>query len=62
MGKQWFVVRGNRKLGPFTTSRLKELAAGENIKPTDLIHSDAMEPAKPASQIAGLLSLDLKQA
>ena len=55
MSNQWFMYRRQKKFGPFTTERLKELATNGNIQPDDLIGREEGN-SKPAREIEGLFS------
>ena len=54
MADKWFVIRGKRNLGPFTTAKLKELATKGKLHHDDLVRRDDMRFASPAGEIDGL--------
>jgi len=52
---EWFVAgKQGRQFGPFSSSKLRELAADRKIQPTDLVWRDGLEKWHPASQVSGL--------
>lgn len=54
----WFVVRGGKEEGPYSSTALKDMAAGGRLKPTDLVRRSDVETARPAGQIKGLFPAD----
>lgn len=56
MTEQWFVIRGEKNLGPFTTAKLKELAAAGTLLSDDMVRRADLQFASPAHEIEGLFS------
>jgi antitoxin component YwqK of YwqJK toxin-antitoxin module len=54
MPDQWYVARNKKKHGPFTTAKLKELAAQGRLLPTDMILKEGMQQWVPARSVKGL--------
>ena len=54
MAEQWFVIRGQKNLGPFTAAKLKELAAKGKLHQDDMVRQDSIRFASPAGEIDGL--------
>jgi len=54
MPHQWYVARNNKKHGPFTAAKLKELAAQGRLHPTDMLLREGMQKWVPASTVGGL--------
>ncbi len=52
--QQWFVVRGEKQYGPFSSRRLRELAASGKVVPEDLVRRADMDRATHARRIKGL--------
>jgi WD40 repeat protein len=56
MADQWFVARNNKKHGPFTAAKLKELAKQGRLFPTDMLHKEGMQKWVAASSVKGLFT------
>lgn len=54
MGQEWFVAQSDKKLGPFSSKNLKELASHGRLQPTDLVWTEGMSKWKEARNIKGL--------
>jgi hypothetical protein len=54
MAEQWFVIRGQKNLGPFTAAKLRELAAKGKLHQDDMVRRDDMRFASPAGEIDGI--------
>lgn len=52
--QKWFVVRGAKEEGPFTSRQLKLMAADGRLRPDDLVRREDVETSRPASAIKGL--------
>jgi hypothetical protein len=58
MAKEWFYTRDGRdQTGPVAGSELKQLAAGGEIRPSDLIWKEGMPKPVAARQVKGLFNL-----
>jgi hypothetical protein len=51
---QWFVIRGEKQYGPFSSRRLRELAASGKLVPDDLVRRADMDGTTHAKRIKGL--------
>jgi nitroreductase len=54
MVDQFFVERGGKKAGPFSTGQLKGLAAEGRLQPTDAIWKDGMDKPVVAAKVKNL--------
>ncbi len=54
MAAGWFVTRGQKKSGPFSSEQLKQLASQGKLQPTDMVWREGMSSWKPAGEIKGL--------
>lgn len=52
--QKWFVVRGAKEEGPFTSRQLKQMAGDGRLRPDDLVRREDVETSRPASAIKGL--------
>jgi hypothetical protein len=43
MAEKWYYARGAEQFGPFSATQLKELAAGEQLRPQDTVWKEGME-------------------
>jgi hypothetical protein len=50
----WYLARGTKKLGPFSTEQLKKLAAGGKLLPTDMLLQDGKQKWISPSSVEGL--------
>lgn len=50
----WYVKRGEKTVGPISSSKLKELAGSGKLKRTDLIAKSSSGPFKKAERLTGL--------
>jgi hypothetical protein len=51
---EWHYSRGNEQYGPVSSAQLKQMAAGGQLQPTDLIWKDGMPGWLAAGKIKGL--------
>jgi formylglycine-generating enzyme required for sulfatase activity len=58
MSNQWYVARSNKKQGPFTDAKLKELAEQGQLQPTDMILQQGMIKWIPAGSVKELFLAD----
>jgi hypothetical protein len=56
MASPWYVEKQGRRLGPFTGTQLKELAATGRLEPGDLVWRDDRTKAVLASEVRGLFA------
>jgi WD40 repeat protein len=56
MSDQWYVARNNKKHGPFTAAKLKELAAQGRLLSTDMLLKEGMQKWAAASSVKGLFT------
>jgi hypothetical protein len=54
MPNQWYCNCSGKNFGPFNDAQLRQLAAGGQLKPTDLVWKDGMRVWEPASKLRGL--------
>jgi WD40 repeat protein len=54
MADQWFIARNNKKHGPFTAAKLKELAAQKRLLPSDMLLKEGTQKWVAASSMKGL--------
>lgn len=52
----WYYARDGKKIGPFTSKELKELAADGRLTPADLVRRDADIKWRRAAKVQGLFS------
>lgn len=55
MATEWFVQKGDKWHGPFSSARLKELAAGGKLHANDLVRKGSAGNAVHADKVKGLL-------
>ena len=54
---RWYFTRDGKQVqGPFTDTRLKQLAASGHLLPTDRVHRLGMDKAVRARRIKGLFA------
>jgi hypothetical protein len=51
MGDQWFIVRDDKKQGPYTLVQMKQFAASGKLLPIDMVLEDGKSKWMPASQV-----------
>lgn len=56
MASQWYYGKDGQRLGPVSSSQLKELAASGTIRPTDLVWKQGMSSWAEAHNVQGLFS------
>ncbi|GAB4153133.1 MAG: hypothetical protein Tsb009_29380 [Planctomycetaceae bacterium] len=56
MANEWYYSKGEERLGPVSSEKLKSMADAGELMPDDLIWKEGQEDWKPASQIKGLFS------
>ncbi len=54
MGRAWYYTRDGQKLGPVSSTELKQLAASGNLQPTDNVWNDQMDKWVAARSIKNL--------
>jgi hypothetical protein len=54
MPGSWFVRRGDQEKGPFSSSKLRQLAASGRLRPEDAIRKDGHQEWVNASAVRGL--------
>src|SRR5262249_298739 len=54
MASTWYYAQGGQQFGPVSSRQLKRLAAGGQLRPTDLIWKDGMADWTPALKLKGL--------
>jgi hypothetical protein len=50
----WFVIRGDKQFGPFSSRQLRELATSGKVVPEDLVRRSDMDRPTSAKRIKGL--------
>src|SRR5436853_120322 len=50
-GDNWCIARDKKKLGPYTTAQMKQMAESSQILPSDMVLQDGSGQWKPASQV-----------
>ena len=56
MAIQWYFERDGKQFGPYLAARLKELAAGGEVRPQDLVWKEGMGKGVLASRVARLFA------
>lgn len=56
MGDEWYYAQDHDILGPVSAERLKELAAGGQLQPTDVVWKNQSETGVPAAKVKHLFS------
>ncbi|MFH1922177.1 MAG: DUF4339 domain-containing protein [Planctomycetota bacterium] len=56
---QWYYAKNNEQHGPVSATELKQLAAGGELKPSDLVWHEGMDEWAPARKIKGLFQEDV---
>jgi hypothetical protein len=56
MASHWYYAHGEHKLGPFSASQLKELAAAGKILKTDTVWMEGVEKGAPAGKVRYLFA------
>ncbi len=54
MPTEWFFSKGGQQLGPVSSEQLKQLAASDQLQPSDLVWKDGMSQWIEARKITGL--------
>ncbi|HYE21249.1 MAG TPA: DUF4339 domain-containing protein [Tepidisphaeraceae bacterium] len=54
MSTEWYYSQGGQQIGPITSQQMKDLAAGGQLTPNDLVWKDGMPEWTPASRVRGL--------
>ena len=54
MADQWYYTRNKQQQGPVSLEQLKQLAAGGQLQPTDMIWKDGLPQWQAASSMGGL--------
>lgn len=54
MSEQWYFSRGERQVGPFGASQVKEMVTAGHLRPTDLARRNETDEWRPASAIKEL--------
>lgn len=62
MADGWYYARDGEKLGPFSATQLKELAATGRLRPHDTVWKHGVEKGVPASRVKHLFSAPLLAA
>ena len=52
--QQWFVVRGGKEEGPYTSQQLKQMASSGRLQPNDQVRRADVETVRQANAIKGL--------
>ena len=55
---EWYYAKDNRQHGPISAAELKQLAAGGDLRPSDLVWHEGMDDWAPAKRIKGLFPED----
>lgn len=56
MAAEWFVNKNNKRLGPFSSTDLRRMAAKGDLSPNDFVWKEGIETWIPALQIRSLFS------
>jgi hypothetical protein len=56
MSDQWFVIQNGKRVGPYASAQLKQLAAAGRLTPADMVWKEGMANPAPASRLSGLFS------
>jgi hypothetical protein len=59
---EWFVVRDGKEQGPYSTQRLKQMAADGKLRPEDLVRRTDTQAPRRASTIKGLFPVPEEEA
>src|SRR5437868_5552287 len=51
MGDQWFIVRDDKKYGPYSLAQMKQFAASGKLLPIDMVSQGGTDPWVTASQV-----------
>ena len=54
MSSNWFIVKPDRQLGPYTSAQIKQLAASGQLKTADLVRKADQTTTVAAGKIRGL--------
>ena len=54
MADQWFIVRDDKRYGPYPMGQMKEFASSGKLLPIEVVSETGAEPWVPASQVPGL--------
>jgi hypothetical protein len=54
VANEWYIARAGQRLGPYSSSQLREFAQGGQLQPTDLIWKQGMTKWKAANKAKGL--------
>ena len=54
MAQEWYYAHADRKVGPVSSSELKQSAADGSLNPTDLVWTEGMKKWEEARSIKGL--------
>ncbi|HSI35451.1 MAG: DUF4339 domain-containing protein [Phycisphaerae bacterium] len=54
MSTEWYYSQGGQQIGPVTSQQMKDLAAGGQLSPNDLVWKDGMPEWTSAARVRGL--------
>ena len=54
MATEWFYFKGEQRIGPVSSTQLKENASSGTLQPTDFVWREGMPKPQPASKVKGL--------
>ena len=54
MAQNWYYAAGEQKLGPYSASQLRQLAATGQLRPTDMVWKEGMKQWAAAGSVKGL--------
>ena len=55
---EWYYAKDNRQQGPVSAAELKQLAAGGELRPGDLVWCEKLDDWTPAKKVGGLFDDD----
>lgn len=59
---QWYYTRNGQEFGPVTSDELRELAAANELEPSDLLWQEGMADWSPAHRVKNLFNVDAATA
>lgn len=59
MSTAWFYFKGDQRIGPVGSFKLKDLTTNGNILPADLVWKEGMASPQPASTVKGLFEASI---
>ncbi len=55
MGESWFILRNDKKYGPYPPAQMEQMADSGQLLPTDMIMQEGMNEWLPCSQARAML-------